>query len=341
MRIGFACAEFNGGITDRLLTGALDALEESGADLDDAVVAWVPGAFELPVVAQRLAESTRGRRRGVPGGGDPGRYRPLRIRGRRVCLGAAAGPARHRKAGRVRGADHRDGRPGTGALRADDDTNKGREAASTALRTAAVLSAVSATLAGSPGSGSRSGALMLRVVLPKGSLEQATLDLFAAADLTVMRSSDVDYRAVHRGSPGRRGAGSCGPRRSPSTWPTASSTWASPAATGSRSGGARSPRLGVLNYSKATSNPIRVVLAVPTDSPVASVADLAAHGQRCGRGPPGVHRVPRAHPALSRAATASRPRSACPTAPPRPRSPTSPTAWWRSPRRAGRSGPPG
>ena len=36
---------------------------------------------------------------------------------------------------------------------------------------------------------------MLRIVLPKGSLEQATLELFEAADLTVTRSSTVDYRA--------------------------------------------------------------------------------------------------------------------------------------------------
>src|SRR5664280_2010999 len=36
---------------------------------------------------------------------------------------------------------------------------------------------------------------MLRVVLPKGSLEKATLELFGAADLAVTRSSDVDYRA--------------------------------------------------------------------------------------------------------------------------------------------------
>ena len=36
---------------------------------------------------------------------------------------------------------------------------------------------------------------MLRLVLPKGSLEEATLDLFAAADLSVVRSSEVDYRA--------------------------------------------------------------------------------------------------------------------------------------------------
>jgi 6,7-dimethyl-8-ribityllumazine synthase len=57
IRVGLACAEFNGGITDRLLTGALDVLEAGGCDLDDAVVAWAPGAFELPVVAQELARS--------------------------------------------------------------------------------------------------------------------------------------------------------------------------------------------------------------------------------------------------------------------------------------------
>jgi 6,7-dimethyl-8-ribityllumazine synthase len=57
VRIGLACAEFNGGITDRLLTGALDALEEVGCDLADVIVAWVPGAFELPVVARELARS--------------------------------------------------------------------------------------------------------------------------------------------------------------------------------------------------------------------------------------------------------------------------------------------
>jgi 6,7-dimethyl-8-ribityllumazine synthase len=58
-RIAFACAEFNGGITDRLLTGALDALEEAGCDLGAVTVAWAPGAFELPLLAQRLAASDR------------------------------------------------------------------------------------------------------------------------------------------------------------------------------------------------------------------------------------------------------------------------------------------
>src|SRR3984957_6602793 len=57
LRVGLACAEFNGGITDRLLTGALDTLDASGCDLTKAIVAWVPGAFELPVVAQQLARS--------------------------------------------------------------------------------------------------------------------------------------------------------------------------------------------------------------------------------------------------------------------------------------------
>ena len=58
-RIAFACAEFNGGITDRLLTGALDALEAAGCDLAGVTVAWAPGAFELPLLAQALAASGR------------------------------------------------------------------------------------------------------------------------------------------------------------------------------------------------------------------------------------------------------------------------------------------
>ena len=59
LRVGFACAEFNGGITDRMLTGALDELERAGSDLGAVVVAWAPGAFELPLVARGLAASGR------------------------------------------------------------------------------------------------------------------------------------------------------------------------------------------------------------------------------------------------------------------------------------------
>jgi 6,7-dimethyl-8-ribityllumazine synthase len=59
LRFGIACALFNGGITMRLLDGALDALNEAGTDRDDIVVAWAPGAFELPLVARGFARSEK------------------------------------------------------------------------------------------------------------------------------------------------------------------------------------------------------------------------------------------------------------------------------------------
>ncbi len=59
LRIAVALARFNQGITDRLLAGALDALTKHGV-ADDAIdVATVPGAFELPLCAQRLAATGR------------------------------------------------------------------------------------------------------------------------------------------------------------------------------------------------------------------------------------------------------------------------------------------
>jgi 6,7-dimethyl-8-ribityllumazine synthase len=59
MRIAIAVARFNRDITEQLLDGALSALREAGAADDDVSVWWVPGAFELPVVAKRLADSNR------------------------------------------------------------------------------------------------------------------------------------------------------------------------------------------------------------------------------------------------------------------------------------------
>ena len=55
LRIGLACALFNGGITHRLLDAALHGLAEASVDRADTIVAWVPGAFELPLAAQRFA----------------------------------------------------------------------------------------------------------------------------------------------------------------------------------------------------------------------------------------------------------------------------------------------
>ncbi len=57
VRVGVACSLFNGAITWRLLEGALGGLEECGVDRADVKVAWVPGAFELPLVSRRLAEA--------------------------------------------------------------------------------------------------------------------------------------------------------------------------------------------------------------------------------------------------------------------------------------------
>ena len=56
-RVGLVCAKFNGGITERLLEGALAGLEANGTKAATVTVAWVPGAFELPLAAMRLAES--------------------------------------------------------------------------------------------------------------------------------------------------------------------------------------------------------------------------------------------------------------------------------------------
>ena len=58
-RVAVVCAKFNGGITERLLHGALTGLEKHGVALDSVAVAWVPGAFELPLAAMRLAASGR------------------------------------------------------------------------------------------------------------------------------------------------------------------------------------------------------------------------------------------------------------------------------------------
>jgi len=60
LRFGIVVSRWNDFITERLLDGALDTLRRHGADVDTNVdVARVPGTFEIPVVAKRLAESGR------------------------------------------------------------------------------------------------------------------------------------------------------------------------------------------------------------------------------------------------------------------------------------------
>jgi 6,7-dimethyl-8-ribityllumazine synthase len=59
LRVGVVCARFNDLITERLLAGARDGLVRNGVDDDAVTVAWVPGSFEIPLVAQTMASSGR------------------------------------------------------------------------------------------------------------------------------------------------------------------------------------------------------------------------------------------------------------------------------------------
>jgi 6,7-dimethyl-8-ribityllumazine synthase len=59
VRVGIVAGRFNDTITRRLLDGTLDTLARLGVDGSAVEVAWVPGAFEIPLVAHRLATSGR------------------------------------------------------------------------------------------------------------------------------------------------------------------------------------------------------------------------------------------------------------------------------------------
>ncbi|AQR79390.1 6,7-dimethyl-8-ribityllumazine synthase [Paenibacillus larvae] len=57
LKFGIVIGRFNEFITSKLLSGALDALKRHGAKEEEIDVAWVPGAFEIPLIAQKMAES--------------------------------------------------------------------------------------------------------------------------------------------------------------------------------------------------------------------------------------------------------------------------------------------
>ncbi len=141
-RVGVVCARWNDAITRRLLDGATERLAELGVSTDDVDVAWVPGAFELPLAAKVMAGT--------------GRYDAVIaigcvIRGDTAHFEYVAGPA----AEGILGAGLETGVPIVlGVLTVedrrqalvrsvrDDDVrgdNKGAEAADTALEMVAVL----------------------------------------------------------------------------------------------------------------------------------------------------------------------------------------------------------
>jgi ATP phosphoribosyltransferase len=114
---------------------------------------------------------------------------------------------------------------------------------------------------------------VLSLVLPKGSLERATLDLFDAADLTVRRSSERDYHASID-DPRIDRVRFLRPQEIPSYLERGLFDLGITGRDWITETGAEVCSLGELKYSKATSDPVRVVLAVPENAPWQSVAEL-------------------------------------------------------------------
>lgn len=114
---------------------------------------------------------------------------------------------------------------------------------------------------------------MLRLVLPKGSLEKATLDLFEAADLAVKRSSTVDYKATIA-DPRITDVRILRPQEIPSYVAEGLFDIGITGRDWVEETSSEVVSLGELRYSKATSDPVRVVVAVAADDPAHSVADL-------------------------------------------------------------------
>lgn len=116
---------------------------------------------------------------------------------------------------------------------------------------------------------------VLRVVLPKGSLERATFELFEAADLTVSRSSSVDYKATVD-DPRIDEVRILRPQEIPAYVAEGLFDIGITGRDWVEETEATVVSLGELRYSKATSNPIRVVVAVAGDSDAERIEDLPA-----------------------------------------------------------------
>ncbi|CNE61154.1 Probable ATP phosphoribosyltransferase [Mycobacterium tuberculosis] len=114
---------------------------------------------------------------------------------------------------------------------------------------------------------------MLSLVLPKGSLEKATIQLFDAADLTVQRSSDRDYRALID-DPRIDRVRVLRPQEIPTYLEQGLFDLGITGRDWITETDADVVSLGELKYSKATSNPVRVIMAVPDGAPWQSVSDL-------------------------------------------------------------------
>jgi len=117
------------------------------------------------------------------------------------------------------------------------------------------------------------GSAVLTLVLPKGSLERATLELFDAADLTVRRNSERDYHASID-DPRIERVRFLRPQEIPSYIERGLFDFGITGRDWITETGADVASLGELQYSKATADPVRVVLAVPASSGWQSISDL-------------------------------------------------------------------
>ena len=123
---------------------------------------------------------------------------------------------------------------------------------------------------------------MLRLVLPKGSLERATMQLFEDADLAVNRASDVAYRATIE-DPRIDEVRILRPQEIPVYVADGLFDLGITGRDCIEERGSEVVSLGKLAYSKNTANPARVVLAVAADSPAQNLADLASDMSHGGR----------------------------------------------------------
>jgi ATP phosphoribosyltransferase len=120
---------------------------------------------------------------------------------------------------------------------------------------------------------------MLSIVLPKGSLERATLQLFEDADLTVSRASDVDYRGSID-DPRVADVRILRPQEIPRYVAEGRFDLGITGRDWIEETGVEVVTLSQLHYSKATARPIQVVLAVAADSGVEKIDDLPRSGLR-------------------------------------------------------------
>jgi ATP phosphoribosyltransferase len=114
---------------------------------------------------------------------------------------------------------------------------------------------------------------VLHLVLPKGSLERATLELFDQADLPVRRSSDVDYKATVD-DPRIAGVRILRPQEIPTYVAEGLFDIGITGRDWVAETGAEVVSLGELRYSKATERPVQIVVAVPDDSDYHQLSDL-------------------------------------------------------------------